>query len=133
MNCPFCKGKGYVEQDVDTDDPWRLYCDPCSSTGDYETMKLVRACRLGEAKGYADALRRLSYEAPSDALGFDAIKSAVIDDVRRLRHEEMLMPRSVERTRLEAQVEQLLRERTPMLEALSAHAAELHDELYSYS
>lgn len=132
MNCPFCKGKGYVERDVDTDDPWRDHCDPCSSTGDYETMKILRACRLGEAKGHADALRRLNYEEPSDPLGFDTINSAVVDDIRRQRHEDMLAPGSVERTRLEAKVERLLHERTPLLDALASLAIETRDELHSY-
>jgi hypothetical protein len=130
VNCPFCKGKGYAEHVVDDGErPWRTYCDSCSSTGDYDTMKLVRACRLGEAKGHADALRRLNYQAPTPELGFDTIASAVVDDVRRQRHEEMLMPGSIELRKAEAEVERLLREREPMLRALGAMSAELQAEL----
>jgi hypothetical protein len=49
--------------------------------------------------------------------------------VRRQRHEEMLMPGSIELRKAEAEVERLLREREPMLRALGAMSAELQAEL----
>ena len=118
--CPFCKGRRLLGG-----------CDACSDTGDYEVAKLMRAARLGEAAGYAMALHRLEggdpYEVPR--LTWKTVRSAVVDDLRRQRHEEMLMPESREMQKARAEVDRLLREREPLLTALGDLAAELREQL----
>lgn len=138
-NCPFCQGTGNCShQDFAGPEGLRTWqCLNCNGTGDYETMKLMRACRLGEYNGEARAIAQVSSAHPGarivKELEWDTIASAVIDDVRRQRHEEMLDPSSRQFKRIEAEVERLLREREPMLAAAAALAAEVQEELASYA
>lgn len=129
MNCPFCKGKGRIfppELDVEVW-PEGLSCDNCSGTGDYETMKLLRAYRLGVSHGYAGAAARVTGAEEFRELSFTTIVAAVLTDVTRQRFEEALLPNSVERKRLERRIEQLERERVPMLRALGDLVNDLRD------
>jgi hypothetical protein len=134
MNCPFCKGSGQRSwQDFAGPEGLRTWsCDFCNGTGDFEKMKLVRACRLGEAQGYARAEARILL-VPYDSrpLGFETIEGAVIDDLRRQRYEEMLMPLSAERLRIEAKIEQYERERGPLLAYLGSLVDELREQVHA--
>jgi hypothetical protein len=130
-DCPFCKGRGHnPEEGI----PAGLLCLSCNGTGDYETMKLLRAYRLGSAHAHAKLIGRLTnrydYEDRRE-LTFETIQAAIIDDARLQRYEEMLMPDSIENRALKTKVEQYERERGTVLEYLSSLAAELREQLDS--
>lgn len=130
MNCPFCKGRGRTDAGQVDGQVWTVGCENCAQTGDYDTMKLVRAYQLGRAheRGVC-AARVMGLEPPGSALGFTTIASAVIDDARRQRHEEALTPDSVERQRIEAKLGDYDRERGRLFDYVASLAAELRERI----
>jgi hypothetical protein len=120
-DCPFCRGQGRSREGYG--------CDSCNGTGDYDTMMLVRAYRLGCSHERNRIIAGLTGTDIPQELTFETIKAAVVDDVRRQRYEDSLEPGSIERKALEARVSGLLRERKPLLEGLGALAERFSEHI----
>lgn len=96
--CPFCRGKGRRAyrtgptfgpcDEVLGEDAVSLVCDECSGTGDLETMKLVRAFRLGQTHEHLCVLATLTGGKAPRFPSAETIRSAVLSDERRQRYED---------------------------------------------